>query len=75
MSMKLKGYNFNKVENAFDKFVDDLYDIRSNSSGLVKVITKMLLNSPFGRLGMSIDKPITKIVKKNELEFKFVTII
>ena len=29
----------------------------------------MLLNSPFGRLGMTIDKPITKIINKNELDF------
>jgi hypothetical protein len=29
----------------------------------------MLFNSPFGRLGMSIDKPITKIINKNELDF------
>jgi hypothetical protein len=65
----LKGYNFNKVENVFDKFVDELYEIRRNSTGLVKSITKMLLNSPFGRLGMSIDKPITKIVNKNDLDF------
>lgn len=65
----LKGYNFNKVENVLNKFVDELYEIRSNSTGLVKTITKMLLNSPFGRLGMSIEKPITKIVNKIELDF------
>lgn len=40
-----------------------------NSKGLIKSVTKMLLNSPFGRLGMSIHKPKTDLVNKEELNF------
>lgn len=65
----LKGYNFNKLENVFSGFVDDLYYKRQNSKGLVKSVTKMLLNSPFGRLGMSIYKPKTEIVDKEKLDY------
>lgn len=62
----LKGYNFNKLENVFSGFVDDLYHKRQNSKGLVKAVTKMVLNSPFGRLGMSIFKTKTEIVDSKE---------
>jgi hypothetical protein len=64
----VKGYQFNKVINVFDKFVDDLYNIRLNEKGLVKTITKLILNSSFGRFGMSIYKPETEIVDRNKLE-------
>lgn len=64
----IKGYNFNKQYNVFNKFVDDLYDIKCNSKGSIKSITKLILNSPFGRLGMSINKPITDIVNKEKLD-------
>ena len=63
----IKGYNFNITENIFDKFVDDLYKIRLNENGLVKAITKLILNSAFGRFGMSIIKPETKIINLNDL--------
>lgn len=31
---------------------------------MIKAVTKLLLNAPFGRFGMSIDKPIHEIVDK-----------
>ena len=64
----LKGYNFNKLENVFDKYVTDLYKIKSTTRGHIKAIAKSLLNNLFGRLGMDITKPITKLVNKNKLD-------
>ena len=64
----LKGYNFNKVVGVFDKFVSDLYRLKSISIGHIKAIAKSLLNNLFGRLGMDITKPITKLVNKYKLD-------
>ena len=64
----LRGYNFNKVKNVFNNYVDDLYKIRESSTGMVKSITKLLLNAPFGRLGMSIFKTKTDLISKKELD-------
>lgn len=69
----IKGYNFNKVYNVFDNFVDKLYDIKLNSEGSIKSITKLILNSLFGRLGMSLNKSVTKIVNREELELLLLT--
>nr|QBM09675.1 hypothetical protein [Dactylella sp.] len=57
-----KGYQFNKVENIFNKYVDDLYHVKSTSSGSIKVIAKLLLNSLLGRFGMDILKLNTELV-------------
>nr|WUR10616.1 hypothetical protein [Elmerina hispida] len=64
----IKGYNFNIVTNIFNKFVDDLYEIILRQTGLVKAVTKLILNSSFGRFGMSIIKPETKIFNINGLD-------
>jgi len=69
----IKGYNYKCDENIFDNFVDDLYYKRLNSKGIVKTITKLILNSGFGRLGMTIIKPETKITNLLELENLFST--
>ena len=65
----IKGYNFDKLNNVFEKFVDNLHKIKNNSKGLVKTITKLILNSGFGRYGMSIYKPKVDIVNKEKLDF------
>lgn len=64
----IKGYNFNKVESVFTDFVDHLYEIKSNSKGMIKAITKLLLNSTYGRFGMNINKSICDIVNKDKLD-------
>lgn len=56
-------YIFNKVENVFN-FVYELYHIKYKSKGIIKSVTKLLLNACFGRFAMSIRKPITKILNK-----------
>lgn len=39
------------------------------STGVEKAVTKMLLNAPFGRFGMSIFKPKTEFVNREQLDF------
>lgn len=65
----IKGYNFNKIYNVFDRFVDDLYEIKSKSIGAVKAIIKLILNSPYGRFGLSIYKPKNNVVNKERLDY------
>lgn len=66
----IKGYNFNAVDGVFNSFVDDLFKTRQDSSGMIKSITKLLLNAPFGRFGMSIHQPKESFV--NHEEFKYI---
>ena len=64
-----KGYTFNKVDNVFDKYVSHFYNIKSNTTSVVeKAISKSFLNNLIGRLGLSINKPITKLV--NDTKYK-----
>ena len=65
----IKGYNFNKIYNLFDKFVDDLYDIKSKSKGAIKAMIKFILNSPYSRFGLSIYKPKKDVVDKKRLDY------
>lgn len=65
----IKGYNFNKVENVFTKYVTEIYELKSKTKGVEKAINKSLLNNLLGRFGMNIIKPITKNVKKEELDY------
>lgn len=53
--------------------MDDLYDIKLKGKGIVKSVTKLLLNSTFGRFGMSIIKPVTEIVDTNRLDSLLIT--
>lgn len=61
-----KGYKFNKVDTVFEDYVDDLFKTKSTSTGSVKLITKLLLNSLLGRFGMSILKLQTDIVSTDK---------
>lgn len=69
----IKGYNFNKEENVFSEYVKDLYQIKSKSTGHIKVIAKSLLNNLIGRFGMNIYKPITEIVQSEKLDLIITT--
>lgn len=64
----IKGYNFDKQENVFNEYVSDLYKVKLNSDGHIKVIAKSLLNNLIGRFGMNINKVKTEIVNKAKLE-------
>ena len=67
----IKGYNFDYLENVFVKFVEELYDKRLNSNGIAKIINKIILNSGFGRFGLSIIKPETDILYFYDLQALF----
>lgn len=63
-----KGYKFNKVQNVFDKFVLDLYNVKSKSTGSEKLIVKYILNSLLGRFGLDINRLTTEIVSLDEFK-------
>ena len=64
----IKGYHFNKLENVFDDFVKNFYDIKSTTSdGVEKAISKNILNNLLGRFGLNMYKPCTKLVDKETL--------
>jgi DNA polymerase type B, organellar and viral len=61
----IKGYNFEKTQNAFTKFVKNIYEIKSNPSNKTeKSLAKLILNSLIGRFGMYFLKSISKLVNK-----------
>lgn len=66
----LKGYTFDS-DFIFKDFVNDLYEIKCNhpKDHPMYLISKLLLNSLYGRFGMHIDTFLTKnaIVDNNEL--------
>jgi hypothetical protein len=65
----IRGYNFNKVENIFTNYVQDLYQIKKESTGSMKNVSKSLLNNVIGRFGLNIFKPLTKIVNQEERDY------
>lgn len=60
----IKGYSFDRQDNVFNHYVSDLYKVKSNNKGSIKVIAKSLLNNLLGRFGLNVYKPVTKIVPK-----------
>ena len=61
----LKGYEFNKSENVFNKYIEEFYKIKSTTTDeVMKSIAKSLLNNLLGRFGLNIDKSITELVSQ-----------
>ena len=67
----IKGYNFNKVNNIFNDYVNELFNLKKNSTGFLKLMYKSLLNNLIGRFGLSIIKPITQTVNKERRDYIF----
>ena len=64
----LKGYNFNKVENTFKKFVEHFYVIKSTTKDMVvKDLSKRILNHLFGKFGQDFTKPVVELVDRDRL--------
>jgi hypothetical protein len=63
------SYKFERGQNVFKSYVDDLYNIKKNSSNIIqKNIAKLMLNSLYGRFGM---KDITSRIEiMNDKTFK-----
>ena len=65
----IKGYQFNKVNNIFDDYINDLFNKKKNSTGFLKLIYKSLLNNFLGIFGLNIIKPITQTLNKEKRDF------
>jgi DNA polymerase type B, organellar and viral len=65
----IKGYTFDKA-NIFRDYVNDLYNLRLqfNKNHPMNYITKILMNSLYGRFGLNPLLPETLIIDKNELD-------
>ena len=65
----IHGYSFNKVSNVFKRYVDFIYNIKTNpKDSTQKSMAKSLLNNLLGRFGIKIDKPVTKLVSNKKFE-------
>ena len=66
----LKGYNFNKEENVFDEYIQDVYKNKAFPVNKTqKAVAKSLLNNLLGRFGIDIDKAETTVVTTKEFFF------
>lgn len=57
---------FNKGK-PFDKYINKFYEIKSASDPIKKIIAKLLLNSLYGRMGMSEKLYKSSILTNEEL--------
>lgn len=62
----LNGYEFEKGY-LFNDFIDHFYNIKKNSSGSIKAIAKLCLNSLYGFLGRSISTLKTLSIKNKDI--------
>jgi DNA polymerase family B len=63
-----KGYQFNKSENVFKAYVEDLSKLKNELTGSKRQVIKSLLNNLLGRFALNHVKPITKTVNKKVLD-------
>ena len=70
----LESYIYKRGKNVFKEYVDHMASIKDNSTGAMRQIHKLLLNTPYGRMGMNNIRDKIDIVSKKEfesLELKF----
>lgn len=68
----LNGYHFDRVKDVFKSYIEKVYDMKKSSVNLVqRSLSKSLLNNLLGRFGISLDKPVTKIVSDEKLNEMF----
>ena len=59
----IKGYSFNRKKSIFDKYINDIYKIKSAPINAVqRSMAKSLLNNLLGRFGIKLDKSVSDIV-------------
>jgi hypothetical protein len=65
----IKGYAFGKAK-LFKKFIDSLYHIKQNSSKYdpLYLISKLLMNSLYGRFGMDVNLSNNIILSNSEIK-------
>ena len=64
----LSGFKFESSYDNFRNYVLKLFEIKSTSNEMISFIIKSLLNNLFGRLGMSLEKQVTKVVEADLLK-------
>jgi hypothetical protein len=62
----LHGYQWNKVNNTFHSYINELFEEKQGKNYGSKTIIKSLLNNLIGRFGLKIEKPISRIVNHSE---------
>lgn len=64
----INGYHFDRVKDVFNNYINKIYLMKTNATNPVqRQMSKSLLNNLLGRFGISLDKPITKIVNDEEM--------
>lgn len=67
----LCGYKFERGKDVFKSYVEDLYNIKKNSSNVVERNTaKLMLNSLYGRFGMKEITSQIKVIKAKDYDQK-----
>ena len=69
----IKGYQFNKAYENFKDYINELFNLKKDSNGFLKLIYKSLLNNFLGRFGLNIIKPLTQTVSKDRRDYIFST--
>lgn len=64
----IESYIYERGVNVFKEFVEHMASIKNSSSGAMRDIHKLILNTPYGRMGMNNDRDIVKTVSKKEFE-------
>ena len=64
-----ESYLYNKGHNIFTEYIEKIGAIKQTSTGVRRQIHKLLLNSLYGRTGMSSDRDITNVVSPEKAQF------
>lgn len=64
----IESYIYQRGINVFKDFVVHMASIKDSSSGAMRDIHKLILNTPYGRMGMNNDRDVVKTVTKKEFE-------
>jgi hypothetical protein len=65
----LYGYQFDKTENVFKKYVEELYEEKCTTKDeVIRTIAKSMLKNLLGRFGLDINKYVTSLVSRDEYE-------
>lgn len=51
----LQGYMFKSINGVFNEYIDNYMAIKENSSGALRTLAKLMLNSLYGKFGTGID--------------------
>lgn len=64
----IKSYLYQRGANVFKEFVEHMACIKDSSTGAMRDIHKLILNTPYGRMGMNNNRDVVKTVTKKEFE-------